>query len=227
MIRVLPLSSNNKGISKNKLHNSKIWFGNYLTETIFLNIRAQLDAHIEQFEKYQDESNVYLNVYCFIRGLNPKETQETLSKDILTFFLDIDFTHFEPLDIVAKKIMDKCKSPMEDNIKNLYMEMYRLCINDNYQALTKHITSSVTNYLYLHSIHVDTSNISSKLDQLKKMKNYGTIGLLNQISTISKIRIIEPRNKKSHISDVKLNKSMLSIIDQSLIDYYNLGDTLQ
>lgn len=55
--------------------------------------------------------------------------------------------------------------------------------------------------------------------EIKKMKS-GSIALLTQITTISKIRIADPTNKGGVLSDIKLSDSTLQKIDENIIQLF-------
>lgn len=56
-------------------------------------------------------------------------------------------------------------------------------------------------------------------DEIIKMKE-GSIALVNQITTVSKIRIFDPRNLKGVLSGISLSPQSMDKINQKLIDLY-------
>lgn len=62
-----------------------------------------------------------------------------------------------------------------------------------------------------------------KLDKIKKeilkMKS-GSIALLNQITTISKLRIYDPKNDEDVFANIRLSGTLLDVIDEALVRKY-------
>lgn len=62
-----------------------------------------------------------------------------------------------------------------------------------------------------------------KLDKIKKeilkMKS-GSIALLNQITTISKLRIYDPKNDEDVFANIRLSDPLLDVIDEALVRKY-------
>ena len=60
-------------------------------------------------------------------------------------------------------------------------------------------------------------NLLEKMNfEISKMK-HGSIALVNQITTISKIRIYDPKKNKDMLSGIKLSEEGLNKIDQEII----------
>ncbi|CYT96393.1 hypothetical protein [Streptococcus suis] len=78
---------------------------------------------------------------------------------------------------------------------------------------------SWTKYLKIDKIVRDMTAQSEYLEKLiNKIKNLkmGSIALLNQVTTISKLRLLDPINKKSLLTDITLSAETLDIIDDAL-----------
>ena len=85
-------------------------------------------------------------------------------------------------------------------------------------------------------LKTEISNVKSKLEELEKIVNQitsqsiyieklvekisklkkGSIALLNQVTTISKLRILDPINQRSFFNDIVLSTETLDIIDAAL-----------
>lgn len=59
--------------------------------------------------------------------------------------------------------------------------------------------------------------LENMLKEINKMKR-GSIALTNQITTISKIRIFDPKTNYDILSNVKLSNDKLDLIDQAIIE---------
>jgi hypothetical protein len=56
-------------------------------------------------------------------------------------------------------------------------------------------------------------------NEIKKMKQ-GSIGLVNQITTISKIRIYDPKSSHDVLGNIRFSSEKLDIIDDAIKDLY-------
>jgi len=57
-------------------------------------------------------------------------------------------------------------------------------------------------------------NIKNEIDKMKQ----GSIALVNQITTISKIRIYDPKGRRGVLSDIRISNEKLDLIDRAIID---------
>ena len=57
--------------------------------------------------------------------------------------------------------------------------------------------------------------IERLVDKIKKLKK-GSIALLNQVTTISKLRILDPINSQSLLKDIVVSADTLGIIEYAL-----------
>ena len=57
--------------------------------------------------------------------------------------------------------------------------------------------------------------IERLVDKIKKLKK-GSIALLNQVTTISKLRILDPINSQSLLKDIVVSADTLGIIEDAL-----------
>ena len=56
-------------------------------------------------------------------------------------------------------------------------------------------------------------------NEIQRLK-YGSIALINQITTISKIRIYDPKTNHNILSGIKLSSEKLNLIDLAIIKTY-------
>lgn len=68
----------------------------------------------------------------------------------------------------------------------------------------------IVNQITSQSIYIE--KLVKKISKLKK----GSIALLNQVTTISKLRILDPINQRSFFNDIVLSTETLDIIDAAL-----------
>ena len=68
----------------------------------------------------------------------------------------------------------------------------------------------IVNQITSQSIYIE--KLVEKISKLKK----GSIALLNQVTTISKLRILDPINQRSFFNDIVLSTETLDIIDAAL-----------
>ena len=68
----------------------------------------------------------------------------------------------------------------------------------------------IVNQITSQSIYIE--KLVGKISKLKK----GSIALLNQVTTISKLRILDPINQRSFFNDIVLSTETLDIIDAAL-----------
>lgn len=78
----------------------------------------------------------------------------------------------------------------------------------------------------LHMLKSQLSEVEEKVVLLEKMKKEinkmkrGSIALTCQITTISKIRIYDPKTNFDVLSNIKLSNEKLDLLDESLIELY-------
>lgn len=75
---------------------------------------------------------------------------------------------------------------------------------------------SYSNFVQLHEIMEDLKLLSKIEEEIKGMKS-GSIANVNQIRTISKMRIYNPRKNKDILSGIKLSEESLALIDTAII----------
>lgn len=84
-----------------------------------------------------------------------------------------------------------------------------------------------------HSKKIDLNDIQQKIEELTKQSNlminafnklktlkYGSIAVMNQIRTVSKMRIIDPTNKYAILYNLKLSTNNLNLIDKKMIELF-------
>lgn len=76
-----------------------------------------------------------------------------------------------------------------------------------------------SDFSQLHEIMEDLKLLSKIEEEIKGMKS-GSIANVNQIRTISKMRIYNPRKNKDILSDIKLSEESLALIDSAILQAF-------
>lgn len=63
-------------------------------------------------------------------------------------------------------------------------------------------------------------SLENCLRQFSKMKS-GSVALIKQITTVSKLRIVNPCNDNDALAGIKLSPRMLNAIDQKILEFYS------
>lgn len=71
----------------------------------------------------------------------------------------------------------------------------------------------------LKKIEQEITQVEKMLEELQKMKK-GSIALLSQVTSISKMRIYDPKSDTDVLSNVKIPSELLDKIDDALIANY-------
>ena len=75
----------------------------------------------------------------------------------------------------------------------------------------------------LSQLHQELSLIGRVRNEVNKLK-LGSIALVNQVTTISKIRIYDPKTDHDILSGIKLSDDKLDLIDEELLKRYTKGN---
>lgn len=119
------------------------------------------------------------------------------------------------VDLATESTDELQKCPPEDKFKSEYQEKLR--------SAQKYIDAAQD----LQSLWKEKSEHNSKEqeyldkigDEISKMKE-GSIALINQITTISKIRIFDPRNLNGVLSGISLSEKSMEQINQKVKELY-------
>lgn len=103
-------------------------------------------------------------------------------------------------------------STFNSELKEVLNEMLVADSEDNNNISEKEYNERLQR---LHNIAEKNIIIKNLRSELQHMKN-GSIALLNQITTISKIRIYEPKTNKDPLANIKLSNEMLDKIDSEM-----------
>lgn len=131
-----------------------------------------------------------------------------------------DKPSFGTLNVIPLTSIKEDKTYFNDTV-NLGSELYDLL----YSKLKKHISKSslytpLNTSFYKNNLVSENSKMILKLQhEINKMKK-GSIALLNQITTISKQRIFNPKSSNDLLSGIHISNSSLNLIDTKLIELF-------
>ena len=108
-------------------------------------------------------------------------------------------------------------------------------IQGKYEALKISIPTELRylRNMIAHSAQTDLKDIQQKIEELNKQSDlmvktmnklktlkYGSIAVMNQIRTVSKMRIIDPTNEYDILYNLKLSTNNLNLIDKKMIELF-------
>ncbi len=108
-------------------------------------------------------------------------------------------------------------------------------IQGKYEALKISIPTELRylRNMIAHSAQTDLKDIQQKIEELNKQSDlmvkamnklktlkYGSIAVMNQIRTVSKMRIIDPTNEYDILYNLKLSTNNLNLIDKKVIELF-------
>lgn len=147
---------------------------------------------------------------------------------------------YKSLRIKHDTIYDSCKIEREELGQTLdYFSSLIKITEETFNNLSKQITTEskeqnlIKLYQYLDEANKMKENLEKKqrhvIDQLNHLEKIddeilnmkmGSVALVNQITTISKIRIFDPRNLKGVLAGVSLSSESMEKINQKLKELY-------
>lgn len=107
------------------------------------------------------------------------------------------------------EIESLAKEQQKDPDTNPKLESYLETEISNVKVKQEEL-EKIVNQITSQSIYIE--KLVEKISKLKK----GSIALLNQVTTISKLRILDPINQRSFFNDIVLSTETLDIIDAAL-----------
>ncbi len=129
-------------------------------------------------------------------------------------------------DELRQKILLKATSMHIDTNNKLerttnLLSLYESSINSNELSNNLNVFEKNLNSLAkdLNELEKEQQYVQKHIDALSKMK-HGSIILLNQVTTISKIRIHNPKSKYDVLNGIKLSETTLDRIDEKLKDFF-------
>lgn len=108
-------------------------------------------------------------------------------------------------------------------------------IQGKYEALKISIPTELRylRNMIAHSAQTDLKDIQQKIEELNKQSDlmvkamnklktlkYGSIAVMNQIRTVSKMRIIDPTNEYDILYNLKLSTNNLNLIDKKIVELF-------
>lgn len=191
VVTVIPLTSVKPNKDLSKLKKGEIYLGDELFRLLNLKIKTIYENLTKSIEKTQIKINqVKDNKEVIINKLEDIETQ---------------IKNLEEDDKIEDK--EKLLSILYDVFKETekdYMDR-----NNKIKEIQSEINSMNSEQKFIEQI-------SKEISMMKK----GSIALVNQITTISKMRIIDPKNDKYVLSGIKFSSEKLNLIDEELRKMY-------
>lgn len=136
--------------------------------------------------------------------------------DKLTSKFDTEFTSLEKTIATYKKQSIHLKQEIKCLIENTDENSSEMMVNQKFM----HITDK-QNELFkkIDILQKDIITLQKVQDELEHMKS-GSIALVGQLTTISKIRIYNPKNTHEALHGIKLSDSEMDLIDNKIIELY-------
>ncbi len=135
---------------------------------------------------------------------------------------DKDLSHLRNGEVLlGNELFMKFSTKFTNTFQNVKEEHQRLQDEIKHFKETEHVSEA-----YAVEIESKQKKINTQLDLLEKMQfeiskmKRGSIALVNQITTISKIRIYDPKKSKDMLSGITLSKEGLDKIDQEIVKKY-------
>lgn len=159
--------------------------------------------------------------YCVVLDKENSKNSPVITVVPLTSVKDkTDLSHLHKGDIyLGNEIFTNLNSKISSTDKRLVSNLSRLTS----QILT--LPDSVSQDT-IDSIQEEMHSCKKDIELLKRMKQevqkmrIGSIALVSQIRTISKIRIYDPKSNYDILSNVKLSNEKLDLIDEELVKLY-------
>ncbi len=106
----------------------------------------------------------------------------------------------------------------EVNLGDTLYQKILIKLNTKMEMLKEQINSATTDD-QVEEIEKKLREIRSDIDQIQKMKK-GSVALVEQITTVSKQRIVTPTKKDKFLSKIKLSDEELDLIDEKIKKLY-------
>ncbi|MTB62011.1 growth inhibitor PemK [Streptococcus uberis] len=199
LLHVLPLSSAKPHDDLSKLPYFKLDLGNeiYRLATNKGHQRiTEVDKKILELEVKEKENNK------MSKGIDESLAQNRQLLDDLTKLAETTGNENNNQNIIEQTIEN-----ITQTNKKLYsdLEIYRVR-SEEIRNLKKDLTPILS----------DTRKMLEKISKMKK----GSLAILNQVTTISKMRIYDPQNKDSLLFDIVLSETTMDRIDEALKKIY-------
>ena len=152
------------------------------------------------------------------------------SSKITKYDIDLGTTLYDKLSTKHNRellVLTNIIAKYEKQANNFNQEVKDLVKNtdENSQKVTNsqqfiHILDTQHELLKkIDMLQKDVDTIQKIQDELKNMKS-GSIALVGQLTTISKIRIYNPKNTHESLHGIKLSDSEMDLIDNKIIELY-------
>lgn len=192
LLHVLPLTSVKETTDLQKLRYFQLHLGDEVYQLLLKKILKHRDEILELKHRIKQDYSQYT-------------IQSDEVKDILNS---------------TQKAIAKLRTKEKDATDDFYAQSEEL------QVLTENLEYLKSNVKKLETLGIQLNKslnaVDDKLEYLRRLKNKitnmkeGSIALLNQVTTISKIRLYDPKNKNSILTDIVLSSATMQKIDIAL-----------
>lgn len=111
---------------------------------------------------------------------------------------------------LGNELFDKLRTKIKASLDKSEMMLKQLSALDS-------IATNVVELMNATSKEIELCRAMN--NEIQRLK-YGSIALINQITTISKIRIYDPKTNHNILSGIKLSSEKLNLIDLAIIKTY-------
>lgn len=213
LLNVIPLTS--KKNEYKKIHYTSVDLGN----EIYAILNSKLEEKLWKTE--EDLSNLELMQPVIDNLLDILENIKLRSKndeniDFIQLNLKVDELLSLFNGILSNKYPDgKGIYPINESIKKIKIESVRDF--DNLLELTKNYQNAIINILTTIKVQIDVNKkIMREISNMKK----GSIAHVDQITTISKMRIYNPKSTGDALYNIKLSNESLTLIDNKIKELF-------
>lgn len=217
-LTVIPLKSAKANINIDFLRKGEFFLGHDVYDAVSRNLKVHLQKINEIKALFTDKirnldiinddvkelSNIAININC---DENDKSDQNTQINNIIRArVLTIDISN--KLNYEYLELLEKCKE-----IGILKSEVF---FKDNpiSEFRSEEILAHLKNIK--KSLERELKYIDKLIKENDKMKESGSIALINQITTISKIRIYDPKTSTDALNNIKISKENLIKIEREI-----------
>lgn len=217
VLTVIPLKSAKPNVNVDFLKNGEY----YLGHNVYDAINKNLNLHFQKLTEIK------------LLFTSKKNTLDTLKNDAkeLNDILNSLINNIDKTDdsqdnskiIMASELASNINNKLKDEILDILLKCNELGILKSNTLLNLKRPSDLSfedMNRYINTINKSLKDELTYIEKLLKendrMKVNGSIALLNQITTISKIRIYDPKTKTDALNDIKISDENLKNIDNEL-----------
>nr|DAN80051.1 MAG TPA: endoribonuclease [Caudoviricetes sp.] len=217
VLTVIPLKSAKPTVNVDFLKNGEYYLGNDVYNAINKNLKSHYQKLTEIELLFTSKKNTLDNLKNDFNELN----------DIINNLTDnidkADVSHDNSKIIMAGELLSSINNKLKEEIFDIMLKCNELGILktdtlSNLESPTDLSSEDMKGYINTinKSLKSEFTYIKKLIIENDRMKVNGSIALLNQITTISKIRIYDPKTKTDALNNVKISDENLKNIDNEL-----------